>query len=483
MQVSVIDAIVKKAIDDAVEAAAKRPCEACGGEGGDGEGGDLRVLRRRLKAAIKLATGEKSVTLQWSASKTELLIQCARPFQAGVDTPDSAEEPTRYGSAYHELMEIPSIRSEKLMPVAIQLAKKWDLPGAELELVPHVQASKKVLYDWLAGNNDFGLKLDIRQGLKEAAFAVNPWARKARRIELPTVEGHIYQGVTEQEMPMTADLMFPRIAVIDYKSGRDPLDFLTVPETHGQLLTLGLSCAWAPVVNEAWCLGCTSGISRCVRRNGQQWCPGNLGGGIILAALHAERGLPPVMHASLVSREELDEHANRLQVAMHRAGDGSLREGGCCRICPARHDCPAKFGQAVTAAAEVMEEGTNLLARVKSAEITEVTATDIANLHYMLRRFRALEGPADKLVRREYARICPRPDATPEEVAAASGEVGVAPDGKVLVWKEKTVRSLSIKGIYEALGKVAGQELIDELEARGVIKERAQIELHAVDDD
>ena len=69
------------------------------------------------------------MTLQVSASKTELLLQCARPFEEGIETSDEPGEGARYGSIFHGLMELPTLKVDTLIPAAEKLQKRFDLEG------------------------------------------------------------------------------------------------------------------------------------------------------------------------------------------------------------------------------------------------------------------------------------------------------------------------------------------------------------------
>jgi len=399
------------------------------------------------------------MTLQASASKSELLLQCSRPFEEGVTTDDSPGEPALYGSAYHALMEFPSARVEKLLPLAIKLEKKWNIPGASDELVGHVRASKALLRKWMAGENPW--KIDFSSGKveKEIAFAINPSSLTVRRIDLPSVEDHVYHGIDPSvEIPGTVDLMSDFPLVMDYKTGRDPFDFYTVPEDVTQLRTLGLA-VWLE----------------------HAYLPAHVGDEeVVLAVLHAPRGSVPAIYADAVPVGDLRKHAERLADALRRKGDGSLRAGPACRLCPARYDCVTQTGAYLQRAGEALElarpagEGLKDLVEygktelAMPGEVALISPEDVGRLHYFIKQFEKLAGSAGSLLK---AWVAEHPD-----------EVAIRPDGKLLILKDKQQENLSKASIIRALGKARGEALIAELRENGVIETSERVELHAVDD-
>jgi hypothetical protein len=394
------------------------------------------------------------MTLQASASKSELLLQCARPFEEGITTDDSPGEPALYGSAYHELMEFPSARVEKLLPLAIKLEKKWNIPGASDELVGHVRASKALLRKWMAGENPWNIAFSSGKVEKEIAFGINPSALTVRRIDLPSVEDHVYRGIDPSvEIPGTVDLMSNFPLVMDYKTGRDPFDFYTVPEDVTQLRTLGLA-VWL--------------------ENFHSPAASSPDAEVVLAVLHAPRGSVPAIYADAVPVADLRKHAERLADALRRKGDGSLRAGPACRLCPARYDCVTQTGSFLKAAAGAMElatPGGTLMAEIieygREAGVL-ATGEDVGRLHYFRKQFAKLDKAAGAL---EKAWVADHPD-----------EVAVCPDGKLLVLKERSYEQLSKASIIRALGKARGEALIAALRENGVIETSERVELHAVDD-
>jgi hypothetical protein len=413
------------------------------------------------------------MTLQASASKSDLILQCARPFEEGVETNDEPGEAALYGSAFHELMYLgKNLKADHLLPIAIKLERKWSVPGAADELVGHVRAAKKHLAEWLKGENPWGTVFNAKglEHLKEQAFAINPSTLTCRRIDAPSVEDHVYRDVDARvEIPGTVDLMVLGGAapmVMDYKTGRDPFDFLTVPEDVTQLRTLALA-AWF----EAQRLPTEA---RKDADNPANWGPNNVSE-VILAVLHAPRGSVPAIYADLVPVEDLQRHAERLSDALKRKGDGSMRAGPCCRLCPARVDCPTQTGAYLAGAAQALELAQptgNVMAEIVEygRESSEglATAEDVGRLHYFRAQFQKLAESAGGLMKRW--------------VIDHPNDVAIRPDGKLLIIRQKTQENLSKASIIRALGKVAGEKLITELRENGVIETQEREELHAVDD-
>ena len=306
---------------------------------------------------------------------------------------------------------------------------------------------------------------------KEIAFAINPAELSCRRIDLPSVEDHIYRDIDPQvEIPGTADLLTNFPLVMDYKTGRDPFDFFTIPEDVSQLRTLGVA-VWLEAAKEH-----TDGrrkpfVFEAIKE-------------VILAVLHAPRGSVPAIYADAVSVEDLEKHAAVLADALRRKGDGSLRAGPACRLCPARHDCVTQTGAFLQRAGEALElarpagealralveygPDTGALAAFATPGGALATPEDVGRLHYFVKQFEKLSGAAGSLMKTWVSEH-------PEEVA-------VRPDGKLLVLKEKSYEQLSKASIIRALGKVRGEALIAELRENGVIEMQERIELHAIDD-
>src|ERR1019366_8213035 len=202
--------------------------------------------------------------------------------------------------------------------------------------------------------------------------------------------------------------------------------------------------------------------------NPANWGPNNVSE-VILAVLHAPRGSVPAFYADLVPVEDLRRHAERLSEALKRKGDGSMRAGSCCRLCPARVDCPTQTGAYLASAAQALELAApsgNVMAeiveygrdRMSCGSTSEALATaeDVGRLHYFRAQFQKLAESAGGLMKRW--------------VIDHPNDVAIRPDGKLLIIRQKTQENLSKASIIRALGKVAGEKLIAELRENGVIE-------------
>src|SRR5205814_7122126 len=95
------------------------------------------------------------VVIQPTASKSDLLLACQRPF--AVDAPPrESTEPMNYGSAFHEGMHE---RSKILLkgPATINLdvdaiAAKWGVKEAPA-LATHIDLAWSALIRWIGGEN------------------------------------------------------------------------------------------------------------------------------------------------------------------------------------------------------------------------------------------------------------------------------------------------------------------------------------------
>jgi len=387
--------------------------------------------------------------LQPSASKTELLLLCPRPFDPGlVAEPDEPGEPARYGSAFHQVIAA-CLRSPVKKPLEKsagayakeidRAAKRYDVKEAREELAGHVKSSVKVLRNWLTRE-----KLEIAE--IETAYAVSAksdgtW--KARTIEAHD-EDHVY-AVADDELPGTVDLIArnanrKRRVVIDHKTGlfeswiaNDENARFARPSTVSQLRTLGLAA-------------------------------GSLHGE--LGIFHADRKGLPIVYAEPYEIEDQRAHAKELHAAFDRIGGGFLRPDEYCKRCPARIGCPAAAAYLLVESAAVLTEAANKLMlepvdpNALCALPTEPPPEGMLEvragaLYDMLKRFRELEKAGSAELKR----------------LVRLGSVIETKDGKVLEIQEQTYETLSKKSVIEALGKVAGEKLLMQLRKKGVIRE------------
>lgn len=382
--------------------------------------------------------------LQPSASKTELLLLCPRPFDPTLESePDEPGEPARYGSAFHQILAS-CLRAPAKKPLEKTLAyakavdraaKQYDVKDAREELAGHVKSSVKVLRNWLAHE-----KLEISE--IETAYAVKPrhdgeW--EARAVSAHD-EDHVY-SVEDDELPGTVDLIArnanrKRTVTIDHKTGifeswiaNDSDVQFARPSTVPQLRTLGLATSSSEV-----------GI------------------------FHADRKGLPIVYAEPF--EDRRAHAKELHAAFDRIGGGFLRPDEYCKRCPARIGCPAAAAHLLVESAAVLTAAANALAiepvdpnglcvlptEPPPEGMLEIRA---GALYDMLKRFRELEKAGSAELKR----------------LVRLGSVIETKDGKVLSIREQTYETLSKKSVIEALGKVAGEKLLAQLRKKGVIRE------------
>jgi hypothetical protein len=365
--------------------------------------------------------------MQPSASKTDLLLECSYPFGRDEVVSTSNEE-ADYGNAFHGLIGvIPAGVEEKKLPKralimtkAARLEKKYATQASAKDIADHVLVCHAAVHKWI--KRELG-SLDGWEVSQEQALIYNPWDDKTRQGALPSEDGHVYADVGPDEMPGTLDLKLwhPKeklLYVLDYKTGRDPIG----PAESGQLLTLGLATTRL------------HGVDRLV-------------GGII----HTPADGLTTIQTSPISPKQLDKHRKSLRRALAMIGDGSLRPGGHCTslYCPALAMCPSK---------------TNALAMLK-ADGTALDADRVGRIHQAMELY-------DRL--REGLRA---------QVKAWVVQNGPAtrPDGKVLVLRESSRRTLSKSSIEEAMGKRA-LKVLQMLEDEGCFKESTRTELRAEPD-
>jgi hypothetical protein len=386
---------------------------------------------------------------QPSASKTEILLLCQRPFDPAIEAePDEPGEPARYGSAWHQVAAA-CLRSpkKKLLEkssaayarVVSKAARDHDVKDAREELAGHVKSSVKVLRNWLARE-----KLKI-VGI-EKAYAIWPKANgiwKVREIA-PHDEEHRYKN-SPGEIPGTVDLIATntnrkRTVVLDHKTGyvedwfaNDDFVGFARPTTVGQMRTLGL-------------LGTV--------------------GSTEVGIFHADRKGLPIVYAEPYEFSAQLKHVKELHAAFSRIGQGFLRPGPYCKRCPARVGCPARAADLLVESAEVLVKAANAVAlepvdpNALFALPTEPPPAGMLEmragaLYDMLKRFRELEKAGSAELRR----------------LVRAGAIIETRDGKVLSLRTQTYESLSKKSVLEALGKVAGEKLLTQLRKKGVIRE------------
>ena len=377
--------------------------------------------------------------IQASASKTELLLACPRPFDPELEAdPDVAGAPARYGSSFHQILaaclrtggrgsqKAPLETSGGYSKEVDRAAKAYDMRSAAQELAGHVKSSVKVFRNWLVRE-----KLEV--AVVEEAYAVRPtvdgtW--KTRAI-LPHDEDHHYI-VDPGEVPGTVDVIArnanrKRAVVVDHKTGWEDKDFAR-PSSIPQMKTLGLVAPTA--------LGAEVGI------------------------FHADRQGLPSIYVEPYEIEDQREHATALRRGLDMIGTGFLRPGPQCKRCPARLTCPAHAADLLSEGTAALVEGANALAVEPIAGLlAPETGASIevraGALHELLKKFRQL----DKAGWEEIKRL------------VKSGAVIETREGKVLAIQTQTYETLSKKSVLEAFGPVAGEKELERLRKKGAIRE------------
>jgi hypothetical protein len=379
--------------------------------------------------------------LQPSASRTELLLNCQYPFGREVPREEGVKEPARYGLAFHELMAHMLTDSKREPPATVfqRVALKWKVD--ETELIPHVKASFKVLDKWLRGGNPWGVNFRKGDEAVEASFALGDGVGlgATRSIANPTEDTHEYLDLKEGEVAGTIDYLSipnhfkqPFKVVIDHKTGFG--DFSS-PEALPQLRTLAAMVDRLPDTPRTPVIG---------------------------AILHADRQGVPTIYAEEFPALIGEYVWQELRKVVAKIGDGSLRPGAHCEYCPARPICPARDGEIIRSALEMLPRAGAL---IKRGADDLVSSRDLGKLHVLIKEFEKLVIPAKAEIK----------------AAVQAGAMIERPDGKVLVLKTKTIESLSKASIERALGKLKAAKEIERLRKLGCVDVREQEEIHAED--
>lgn len=364
------------------------------------------------------------MSVQVTASKTPLVLECARALDPAVDRERTEPtEPMLYGSALHELLEIEGVRKD-----AVEIAKKWGVDHKEL--YPHAVRTVAHLNKWLQGGNPMGIEFTVvgRETHRATKFSRNKmltWVTRPCDFDADT---HTYD-LKPGEFGGTDDLVAEGLdgggktyrVVIDYKSG-DWGDFHK-PSEMAQMLTLMMQTNADAV-----------------------------------AILHSPREGVPVMYCDPVSPAELLVFAKKLRNAIRRIGDGSLRPNKLCPRCPALEGCPAQDG------ALLKKAGAMIKAAVGSESLIS-GPVDKGAFHIFLTELSRLEKRSREILRSD----------------VRNGEIIVRPDGKVLVLKKVEKENLSKASVVRALGKQKGEKMLTALRKNGAIEKIEYEELRAVD--
>jgi hypothetical protein len=370
------------------------------------------------------------MTLQATASKSALLLQCPRPFSKSVETEHQEPgEAALYGTKFHAA-------------IAEWLTKRELHKGGMLEellltdddLLRHVENAYAELQAWMRWDGN-PFNLDFKVVGVEVSRALNLFLEdsEARPIILNDADGaHDYGPLGVLDMAGTADVVLeamepnqeglgPFRVVLDHKTGE--YGDYSNPAANSQMQALALMFRADAV-----------------------------------AILHTPRGSAPIIYA-----EEFNNPMNilseRFRDSLLRIDSGFLRPGPECRFCPARATCPAKQGELIASAAALVE--TTLSHR--GALLAQKTPLTAGQFHMMRAELTHLIDTALSEIREDIR----------------GGAVIERPDGKTLSLEKRMVERLSKKSILDAYGKERGEEVLAKLRADGALVEIEQEELRA----
>ena len=353
-------------------------------------------------------------TLQATASKSDLLLNCQYPFgpEAEIEERETSEA-AEYGTAFHKWMYF-----EMVVRPRGQLSSP-----CPPEFAQHISDSAKVLRKWMSGENPWKTAFRVVSGETHRATRFRVSGVTSRECDFDE-SSHTY-ALKPGEMGGTDDLLLesdyaegyshkaggtPRVRVVlDYKSGS--YEDYSDPKSLPQMLTLALQTA-------------ADGI----------------------AILHTPKDGLPVVYSVEVSSSELVAHAKKLRRALARIGDGSLRPGAHCKYCPAKPGCP-------TNNTEVAKAGKALLRLAGAGTSLVFPDIDLGKVHQLLPQ-------ADKLFATLRSELRER---------VRSGEVIERPDGKTLELVTHTEERISKKAFVDALGAAKAERRFEKLRAEGVL--------------
>lgn len=356
--------------------------------------------------------------MQPSASNTDLLFNCQRPYAVEVDR-GAETEAMRYGNAFH-------YHADNFLSVGCSdpPIAGADTGGVDLLAYHAAEAAMATLRTWLRGGNPFGYRFSVEYTERHLASYISRKGRKwnvSSRVCDFDASTHTY-ALEPGEFGGTPDLVArcrrARL-VLDHKTG--DYGAFDRPAQLPQLLTLALQT-----------------------------------GATHVGVLHAPRNAPVVIYAEEVDIDALQAHASHLKGALGRIGDGSMRPGEWCARCPARNGCPTQDGHLVATASSLA------MAILGAQDL--VSRVDKGTFHMLLGDLDRLSKRARELLRE----------------AVRSGEIISRPDGKVLVMREKTVESLSKESCIRALGASKAEELFASLRESGCLQATIREEMHAV---
>lgn len=353
------------------------------------------------------------MSVQKSASKTALFLQCPRPFSQETETEhDEPGEAALYGIEFHKEM------AELLRGNGPESSMTGDL-------FVHVNRAYSELLLWMTpGGNPFGLAFKVVEVETSRALDLTKSSDGTIRAKLWEQNGaHDYtaadgSSLADHMLAGTADVVLEAESssgifrvVLDHKTGEDRINELIYPSKLPQLQALA----------EMWEADA-------------------------VAILHAPKDAPVQIYAETIPKN-ISRFRHELWGAYRLVDSGFMRPGPECTMCPAKLQCPAKQGELIASTSALVKK------TLGSGVIVGNVTVDPGSFHMMLGQLEALQKQARGLLR--------------EEVRA--GEIIERPDGKVLEIQTVNVERLSKKSILEAYGKTKGEQLLQTLRDDGAL--------------
>jgi hypothetical protein len=345
-------------------------------------------------------------------SKTDDLLLCQWPYGKYAPRGESTL-PARFGTAVHEGMAA-RLRGDRVEIEAIAATNGVDAD----KVMARINSAFPELQRWLDGKNPWKINFGRWQQYVEKSYALDMKTTKARTIENPTADEHLYLDAKPYELPGTADFVAVKrgslALILDHKTGYD----VPEPSRSGQLKTLALAVCRLYGAKEA-----------------------------IVGFVHAPDTGMTTIYADKLDAVDLASHWIDLKAAWGRIDDGSLTPSKACNYCPAFAICPAQKNALVA-----LKRGGGAL-----------TAEKVGAIHQALG---------------VYERLAETMRAQMKGYVKIHGEVE-RPDGKVLALIPRTKRNLSEASIRRALGPLKGAREIARLEKLGCVDISEYEELRA----
>lgn len=404
------------------------------------------------------------MTIRPTMSRTGLLLQCPWPFdpaRGDYEEPESQsrDEARNYGLDFHAAM--------------IGQKKRGGLK-IESDILAHAKESERILERWMDRN---GWSDPIYVQSREKSYAYHTPSGTSRECGPPREEDHVYPDQVADEICGTLDLerngphptakargsRSPRrILVVDYKTGDYESEKFAYPSRLPQLLSNGLAAVTA---DQSYASDRAAWLDIVSRSE------------VTLAVLHAPRGITPVLYADPpVSGEHLvREHAPALSKAYRhiREDHGYLRTGPECKYCPAREICPTRGSYLL----EKAEQLFGVIALRQSRDLFTANNSGPAEAALARSSPEASEAitPWDIRLGRIYeAKQLAKQTAKAIEdrlrEERRAGHLPVLSDGRVLDFRKKSRRNLSMEGLKRQIGKKAAEREIARLEKMGAIE-------------